>query len=879
MTIQIRAQINGGAQQTGAVTVTSADVVQLSLVSSAGLGSLLWEIFSRPTNEAGSGYQLPLPSGWTLGADGHSYFYVGTTPPTVTIPGAPYWGKILVRCTPGGDALAADDSLVLTMLSPTLGLEDIAPLEESQANAYRAWGKAIQNDLRIMEDAIAGAGAGTPYASTPANVTTAGAAGASSNYARGDHAHRGVASLAKSGSAALYGAVTLTGGSNVTLTQAGNNIEIAASGGGGPPAAITWDTANVTNSATGTYQTWAEIRTLANSTTAPLAVLGKGAPTTSGTSTDSWPHVTFKSDDAAVTFTFTEGVVVKYARFDVAGIVTSTATTTTNLKYAPGSKTTLRGQFSAGTKGLIGLDGAGTAEVRLADGSLVSTYAFHTAAGETLNIHTGATEWEAGAVDHFEGSAGTVNVYRSNDTVGLPELSAYAGTYTKLSTPYVGAIAPTPDGVHDLVVLRLNELYGATSAANSGAGTAFTLGTTSGTGSVTFGQPVPFGTGLLMIDRAYLEGSGAALTYQPSTQDFTVQVWVKQLAEYTGAPGDNITFFAKPVVGGATFGLYVDKGTGEAGAIVKTSGGQVQVAGPRVPMSEWTHIAATYDGANLTVYVNGVAGTPTAHTGTLVWDNSYSFLVGNMDPAVSGGYIVSEAWFSDVARSRAEIVSIYQGGAYNGAIGVLDAQSLNGVDIDPTPPVDGLVMTASGAGAAAWETPRLIRSNVDMVAAFPTSGTNALDAEVGQIIGVMKPSDALGIRLRWGSASGTPTATVTLYDSGGAVLGTADQVVSTTPTTYDVLFASPVDLSGYLFEDLIVSVWEHNGGTPTGNYYSAITANFATQATPLPAGEGIETRGSIYVSPGGSVPTTTTGIEVYGVDLIRRFRLCLRSST
>ena len=43
----------------------------------------------------------------------------------------------------------------------------------------------------------------------------------------------GVTTIAKAGSTALRGDVTLTGGSNVTLTQSGQDISIAASGGGG----------------------------------------------------------------------------------------------------------------------------------------------------------------------------------------------------------------------------------------------------------------------------------------------------------------------------------------------------------------------------------------------------------------------------------------------------------------------------------------------------------------------------------------------------------------------------------------------------------------------------------------------------------------------
>lgn len=51
---------------------------------------------------------------------------------------------------------------------------------------------------------------------------------------------RNVNSLAKSGSAKLKGDVTLTEGSNVTLTQSGNNIEVAATGSGGAPTDATY---------------------------------------------------------------------------------------------------------------------------------------------------------------------------------------------------------------------------------------------------------------------------------------------------------------------------------------------------------------------------------------------------------------------------------------------------------------------------------------------------------------------------------------------------------------------------------------------------------------------------------------------------------------
>lgn len=65
------------------------------------------------------------------------------------------------------------------------------------------------------------------------DVGSTGAAGVGTDSARSDHVHRGVHSVAKNGSAQLFGDVTLSAGSNVTLTQTGQDIQIASTGGGG----------------------------------------------------------------------------------------------------------------------------------------------------------------------------------------------------------------------------------------------------------------------------------------------------------------------------------------------------------------------------------------------------------------------------------------------------------------------------------------------------------------------------------------------------------------------------------------------------------------------------------------------------------------------
>ena len=89
---------------------------------------------------------------------------------------------------------------------------------------------------------VAEKGAASGYAQldsgilVPTSILGSGAAG-STTFLRGDRtwavpAGTGVSSLAKSGSAGLTGAVTLSQGANITLTQAGQDIAIAAAGGG-----------------------------------------------------------------------------------------------------------------------------------------------------------------------------------------------------------------------------------------------------------------------------------------------------------------------------------------------------------------------------------------------------------------------------------------------------------------------------------------------------------------------------------------------------------------------------------------------------------------------------------------------------------------------
>jgi len=93
------------------------------------------------------------------------------------------------------------------------------------------------NATQDVENATAAlAGKVTLQGTASADIAAAGTSGtATGEVANRDHTHKGVASLAKTAGTALFGAVTLTEGAGISITQVGNALTLAAtsSGGGG----------------------------------------------------------------------------------------------------------------------------------------------------------------------------------------------------------------------------------------------------------------------------------------------------------------------------------------------------------------------------------------------------------------------------------------------------------------------------------------------------------------------------------------------------------------------------------------------------------------------------------------------------------------------
>jgi hypothetical protein len=227
------------------------------------------------------------------------------------------------------------------------------------------------------------------------------------------------------------------------------------------------------------------------------------------------------------------------------------------------------------------------------------------------------------------------------------------GTYTVrwTSTPtqncacYLIAVhnpQQTPPGL--VAAYGFDEGQGTTTADASGHGLAGTLSNTSWT-TGKFGSALQFaGDGAVSV---------ASTPLLQFTTAFTVSAWVNP---QTPQPPE-ATLIAKQVPGDLSYVLYAN-GSGVGPNAFTLIGGnyrQAAAASP-LPVGTWSHVAATYDGALLSVYVNGVLASSSAVTGSLT-SGSGPLQIGNNSVFPNEGFVgrIDEVRVYERALSASEL--------------------------------------------------------------------------------------------------------------------------------------------------------------------------------------------------------------------------------
>ena len=179
----------------------------------------------------------------------------------------------------------------------------------------------------------------------------------------------------------------------------------------------------------------------------------------------------------------------------------------------------------------------------------------------------------------------------------------------------------------------------------SGTGNAGTIAGATRTASGRFGGALSFDG---VNDRVTVPHAASLAL----TTGLTLEAWVAP-----AALGDWRTVLLKERSGGLSYALYASDGGSRPAAFARGASDVDATGTAALTLNDWTHLAATHDGATLRLYVNGVQVATRALAGSLAAGTA---------PLSIGGNGVWGEWFS----GRIDEVRVY-----NRALAAADVQA------------------------------------------------------------------------------------------------------------------------------------------------------------------------------------------------------------
>jgi len=111
------------------------------------------------------------------------------------------------------------------------------------------------------------------------------------------------------------------------------------------------------------------------------------------------------------------------------------------------------------------------------------------------------------------------------------------------------------------------------------------------------------------------------------TTGMTLEAWVNPSVALGGGVWRTAIF--KEQTSGTSYSLYAGNGTGRPTGQAYTSAEYNAAGTANIPLNTWTHLAATYDGTTLKLYVNGTLVTSTSVSGNITVTNGMLRIGGN----------------------------------------------------------------------------------------------------------------------------------------------------------------------------------------------------------------------------------------------------------
>jgi hypothetical protein len=277
-------------------------------------------------------------------------------------------------------------------------------------------------------------------------------------------------------------------------------------------------------------------------------------------------------------------------------------------------------------------------------------------ASATVQVN-GAQQFTASALDQFAqamtpqpaitwsvSGGGTINgtgLFTAGSSAGGPHtITATSGAVNGTATVSITAQA---SGL--VAAYGFNETSGSSVTDSSGSGNTGTISGATRTASGRFGRALSFDG---VNDRVNINDSKSL----DLTTGMTIAAWVRPTTLSSWR-----TVILKEQPGNLVYALYANTDSSVPSGEISTGAFtyHVQLGSSQPPLNTWTHLAATYDGATLRLFVNGIEAGAKAATGPLVVSTGALRIGGN---AVWGEYfsgLIDEVRIYNRALSSTEI--------------------------------------------------------------------------------------------------------------------------------------------------------------------------------------------------------------------------------